>query len=128
MRLQRYLKECDQWAQNQFEHHEKLLDERNDEQMKLLQENTRLQRALDEAEKELEKVKNNENKELERLRLDNTKIHQFLEKKKKDVQKHYNQYEKQLEDKATMIASLKELNTMLSDRGRHQDETKGTFC
>ena len=93
----------------------------------MMKEYTRVQRLLDEAEKELEKMKNTKNEELERVQADNKKVYQFLNKKKKDVQKHHEHYKKQLEDKEEMIASLENLNTMLSDRNRTQDDANSTL-
>ena len=60
-----------------LDHQEKLLNERNDEEIELRRENMRLQSSLDEVKKELTKVKHNESEELSRLRTNNTKMDLF---------------------------------------------------
>ena len=60
-----------------LDHQENLLDERNDEAIKLRRETMRLQSSLDEVKKELTKVKHNESEELSRLRTNNTKMDLF---------------------------------------------------
>ena len=127
MTMRANLKEFEEQQEEYVDYYEKLLDKSNDEMIEMKKEYTRVQRLLDEAEKELEKLKNTKNKELERVQADNTKVYQFLNKKKKDVQKHYEHYKKRLEDKEEMIASLEKLNTMLSDRNRTQDDANSTL-
>ena len=99
MTLRADLKEFEEQQEEYVDYYEKLLDKSNDEMIEMKKEYTRVQRLLDEAEKELEKMKNTKNEELERVQADNTKVYQFLNKKKKDVQKHYEHYKKRLEDK-----------------------------